>query len=355
MKDGFTLEEIGKRVEAKIVGDPSYLLKGVDELATATPTDVSFLANTKYENLALSSYAGVICVNTAHECKEGKNYLVSDNPSLTFQKVISLFLIASDFESGFKGVHPTAIIHETASIGDNVTIGPYSIIDKRVVIGDHTIIHGHVTISPQAVIGTRCAIHSQVTIREGSQIGNRVVIQPGAVIGACGFGYLTDENGNHHKIPQLGNVILEDDVEIGANTTIDRARFKSTTIAKGTKVDNLVQIGHNVSIGENSILVSQTGVSGSVRIGKNVVIGGQTGLVGHIQICDRVKIGAQSGVSKSILKPGNYRGFPLAEYTEFNRYAVHLKKIGQYANKIKELESRLEEIEEASRALVSSS
>lgn len=345
MKQAISLQKLSEKTKAQFKGDPEYLVTGVDELSTATPQDVSFFSNPKYEKLASSSEAGILCTPPNYPFVEGKNYLISDNPSKTFQLILEFFIQESGTQSGFGKIHPTAVIHETAVIGQNVSIGPSAVIDQGVVIGDDTVIHAHVFIGAKTSVGKKCLFYPQVVIREGSKIGDRVILQSGAVIGSCGFGYLTDEKGRHHKIPQLGCVILEDDVEIGANSTIDRARFKATIVSKGTKIDNLVQVGHNVTIGEHSIIVSQTGISGSVKIGNHVVIGGQTGMVGHIEICDGVKIGAQSGISKSILQPGNYRGFPLAEYNEFNRYIVGLKRVGEYANRISKLEKRLAELE----------
>jgi UDP-3-O-[3-hydroxymyristoyl] glucosamine N-acyltransferase len=336
-----SLEELSKKTNARAVGNLDYTVSGVDELSTATPQDVSFFSNPKYEKQAATSLAGILCVPLSYSLSAEKNYLVSDNPSKTFQQILEIFMKKSDTQSGFEGIHPTAVIHESAVIGKGVSIGPFVVIDRGVEIEENTVIYAHVFVGAKTVIGKNCLFYSHVTIREGSRIGNRVILQSGSVIGSCGFGYLTDEKGKHHKIPQLGGVVLEDDVEIGANTTIDRARFKSTIISKGTKIDNLVQIGHNVSIGEDSIIVAQCGISGSVKIGKNVVIGGQTGIVGHVEICNRVQIGAQSGVSKSILEPGNYRGFPLTEYQEFNKYLVRLKRVGEYANRIAELEKQL--------------
>jgi len=338
-----TLEQLSEVTKATAVGNLAYSVTGVDELASASDQDVSFFSNPKYEKLANSSKAGILCVPPTYPLSPLKNYLVSDNPSKTFQQIIQIFMKESDNQTGFQDIHETAVIHKSAKIGNSVKIGPYVVIDQGVEIGNHTIIAGHTVIGAKTVIGKNCHFYANVTIRESTKIGDRVVLQSGAIIGSCGFGYLTDEKGNHHKIPQLGNVVLEDDVEIGANSTIDRARFKATIVSKGTKIDNLVQIGHNVVIGKHSIIVAQTGISGSVRIGNYVVIGGQTGVIGHVEICDGVKIGAQSGVTKSILKPGNYRGFPITEYTEFNKYLVRLRKIADRADKIIDLEKRLVE------------
>jgi UDP-3-O-[3-hydroxymyristoyl] glucosamine N-acyltransferase len=195
-------------------------------------------------------------------------------------------------------------------------------------------------------VGSGCLFYPHVIIREKCTIGNRVILQPGAVIGSCGFGFTTDALGKHTKLDQLGTVIIEDDVEVGANTTIDRARFKSTIIAKGTKIDNLVQIGHNVHIGPDNIIVSQTGIAGSTKTGKNNVFGGQTGIVGHLEIADYVMIATRGGVSKSILKAGKYAGSPVMGLSEYNRQQVYLRKIETYIEQIETLETRLQKLEE---------
>ncbi|HPE84710.1 MAG TPA: UDP-3-O-(3-hydroxymyristoyl)glucosamine N-acyltransferase, partial [Chlamydiales bacterium] len=186
-----------------------------------------------------------------------------------------------------------------------------------------------------------CTIYPHVTIRERSQIGNRVTIQPGAVIGSCGYGYTMDAKGHHNKLEQIGNVIIEDDVEIGANTTIDRARFKSTRIGRGTKLDNLVQIGHNVSLGEDNLIISQSGIAGSAKTGRHVFMGGQGGIVGHVDITDNVQIATRGGVSKDIKTSGIYGGGPVMPMKEFNTMQVHIRKLSSYAKRLKELEIQL--------------
>lgn len=184
-----------------------------------------------------------------------------------------------------------------------------------------------------------------MTVRELCIIGNRVILQPGVVVGSCGFGYITDKQGRHTKLNQLGNVIIEDDVEIGANTTIDRSRFKNTEIRRGTKIDNLVQIGHGVILGEDNIIVAQTGIAGSSKLGKNVILAGHVAVAGHLQICDRVVVAGCSGVTKSITEAGKYGGVPAVPLQEYNRNAVYLRNIEASIQKIKELESRLQALE----------
>jgi UDP-3-O-[3-hydroxymyristoyl] glucosamine N-acyltransferase len=323
----YSLEQLSLVTKTKLVGDPGYIIHGVDDLGHATPEDASFLANPLYRPLLETTNAGVVCVDLKTKLREDKNYLISDNPSETFEILIQLFLGHRSSLTGFSGVHPSAVIHPTAKIGQNVAIGPLTVIDANVIIEDNTHIGAHVVIGPSVTVGTSCVIHAHVTIREGCVVGHRVIIQPGVVIGSCGFGYSTDAKGIHTKQQQLGIVILEDDVEIGANTTIDRARFKATRIGRGTKVDNLVQIGHNTELGMHNIIVSQTGIAGSVKTGRNVVMGGQTGTVGHIEIAGGAMFAARSGIKKSIRNPGKYGGNPAVSLDEHNREQVILRRL----------------------------
>lgn len=340
----FTLQEIAELTESTLVGNPDHLISGVDSLENAGSEDVSFLANPRYRILMSRSKAGVICVENHFPVEEGKNFLLSDEPSITFQKIIKIVLLPHN-SSGFKGIHPSAIIHESADICQDVKIGPSVVIDKNVKIGRGCVIHPFAFIGPNSSLGEDCVIYSNVSIREKTILGNRVILQPGVVIGSCGFGYITDQKGQHAKLEQLGFVIIEDDVEVGANTTIDRARFKATRIGKGTKIDNLVQIGHNVNIGSNNIVISQTGIAGSVKTGENVMFGGQVGIVGHVEIASNVMIATRGGVSKSITKPGKYGGSPVTNITKYNRQQAHVRKIPEYLAQIEELKKRIEELE----------
>ncbi len=191
------------------------------------------------------------------------------------------------------------------------------------------------------MIGFDCLFHAHVTVREECVIGNRVILQPGCVIGSCGFGYATNREGKHQKLQQLGKVIIGDDVEIGANSTVDRSRFKSTEIRSGTKIDNLVQIGHGVIIGEDNIIVAQTGIAGSSQTGKHVILAGQVAVAGHIKICDNAIIAGRGGVSKSVENPGKYGGYPLLPLNEYNRMCVHMRNLENSSKKIKDLENKL--------------
>lgn len=334
----YTLRDLEALTKTQLDGNPDHVIIGVESLESASSEDASFLANPRYKEAMVRSSAGVVFITPSEDRPEGKNYLISENPSMAFQQVASLFLDSPYNQTGFLGIHETAVIHPSVILGKNVQIGPYVTIDQGVEIRDYTQILSHVSIGAGSLIGSHCMIYPHVTIREKSLIGNRVVIQPGAVIGSCGFGFSTDARGIHSKLAQLGIVELEDDVEIGANTTIDRARFKKTLISQGTKIDNLVQIGHNVQIGPHNIIISQTGISGSSKTGRHVVIGGQCGIAGHLHIADGSMIAAKSGVSKTIDKPGKYSGVPVMPLAEYNKQQVYLRKIAKYIKRIEALE-----------------
>jgi len=346
MTKQFSLAELSELTETDLVGNPNLKISSVDNLESASEQDASFLANPRYKEAMKQSNAGVICIDRNTNLIEGKNFLVSDNPSNTFQLIAEKILAASHQGSGFQGIHPSAIIHVSATIGKDVIIGPHVVIDAHTTIGDRTQIFPSVSIGPGVTVGEECTLYPGSIIRERCVLGNRVILQPGAVIGSCGFGYTTNhQTGRHTKLEQIGTVILEDDVEIGANATIDRARFKTTLIKKGTKVDNLVQIAHNVELGENNIIVSQTGIAGSAKLGNNVFLGGQSGVVGHLSICDNVKIATRGGVSKSIKKPGIYGGGPVSPMPEFNKRQVLLRKIETFVKEIENLKKRIDELE----------
>ncbi len=342
----FTLLELSTITKSTLIGDPNYEIIYVNTLENASSLDVSFLANPRYIEAMKKSKAGVICIDSNTEMIEGKNYLISNDPSRTFQIIAEIILSNQKVDSSFYGIHETAVIHQSATIGKNVTIGPYSVIDKNAIISDNTRISSHVYVGPNVKIGKDCLFYSSCIVRENCVIGDRTIIQPGAVIGSCGFGLIPDSQGKFQKLQQIGNVILEDDVEIGANTTIDRARFGSTIIKKGTKIDNLVQIAHNVQIGENVAIAAQTGIAGSAKIGNNVLMGGQVGIVGHIEVTNNIMLATRSGVSKSIKNPGKYNGSPAIDLNTYNRNQIHLRQIEKYINIIKELEKKVASLEE---------
>lgn len=339
----FTVQELANLTGAKAIGNLSHQISSVAPLESAQKQSVTFFANQKYLEALQHSNAGLICISPEAPTQEGKNYLISNNPSVTFQKIAQLLLPKPP--SAFTGIHPTAVVHESVELAPHVCVGPYAVIDQGCEIGEGTYIEAFVAIGPGVTIGKECHLYPHVTIREGVKIGNRVILQPGAVIGSCGYGYATDGQGKHKKLEQLGIVSIQDDVEIGANTTIDRARFGETIIGEGSKLDNLVQIGHNTQIGKQNLIISQVGIAGSVKTGRNVVLGGQVGVAGHLEIGDFSNIAAKAGISKSLQGKESYAGVPATKISEHYRNLVNIKTITHSLKEIKTLKEKIEQLE----------
>jgi UDP-3-O-[3-hydroxymyristoyl] glucosamine N-acyltransferase len=341
----FTLAELADQLHVELIGNPGQLIAGANALDKATPSDASFLANPRYREAMKESLAGVICIDRQTPIVSGKNYFVSDDPSRVFQQIVELFLLCQ-CDTAFTGIHPSAIIDPSACLGQDVTIGPFAVIDANARIGDGSKIGSHTFIGSSVEIGRDCQIHPSCVIRERCRLGHRVILQSGCIVGSCGFGYTTDKTGCHQKLEQLGIVMIEDDVEIGANTTIDRSRFDMTIIRKGTKIDNLVQIAHNVEIGPYNLIAAQTGIAGSAKTGHHVMMGGQVGVLGHVVVDDMTMIATRGGVSKSI-KSGKYRGSPAIPINDYNRQEVHVRRLEEYVERIKQLERKIIELENA--------
>ncbi|MCE5315811.1 MAG: UDP-3-O-(3-hydroxymyristoyl)glucosamine N-acyltransferase [Parachlamydia sp.] len=352
-KRTFTLKELADLTIARLIGDPDYRIQNVADLESATGEDASFFSKipygqvSRYEKALEQTAAGVIFIHPEIPLIQGKNYLLHEDPSRAFQITLEAIKGKEPFLTGFSGIHPTAVVHPTAKLSKDVTVGPHAIVDEKSAIGERTHIGAGCYIGPETSIGSDCRLHPHVTVREQCTIGNRVILQPGVVIGSCGFGYTTDRQGKHIKLNQVGTVIIEDDVEIGANTTIDRSRFKTTRIGRGTKIDNLVQIGHGAVIGPDNLIVALTGVAGSSETGRHVVLAGQCGINGHIKIADGVILSARSGASKSITKPGKYGGVPAMPIEEHNRLSVLQRNLEKYVERIRALEERLASLEKS--------
>lgn len=329
---------------SSLKGDPDYIIEDIDVLESASSKDASFLSNPRYIKLLKTSEAGAIFVPKDLPVEEGKNYLVSENPSVAIQKLMEHFHSKLSTTTAFEGIHSTAVVHPTAQVAPSAQIGPYVVIDADCVVGKGTVIHSHCVLGAGVTVGKDCVLFQQVTLRERTSVGDRVIFQPGAVIGSCGFGYIQDPKGRHIKLQQLGTVEIQDDVEIGANCTIDRARFKKTIIQQGTKIDNLVQIAHNVEIGKHSILISQTGIAGSTKVGNHAIFGGQSASIGHMDITDHVMVAAGAAVSKSITESGKYGGRPAEKLSDHNRKQVYMRNIDKWCKRIEELEERIEEL-----------
>ncbi len=337
-----TLAEVAEIVKGKIVGERTLVITGFSSIDRAKEGDIAFLSHRKYLPMARETKASALLVPLNIEVPS-KSVIQTANPSLAFAQIMAV-CVNKRSPSGNKGIHKTAIIAKDANIGKNVSIGPYTVIENKVKIGNNTVIYSGCYVGPETTIGEDCLIYPHITLREAVSIGNRVIIHSGTVIGSDGFGF-ESVDGVHQKIPQMGTVVIEDDVEIGANVTIDRARMDKTIIGKGTKIDNLVQIAHNVVIGENCIIVSQVGISGSTTIGKGSVLAGQVGIVGHIEIGEGSIIYAKSGISKSLPPLSKVFGYPAQPLNEFKKVHANIQRLPQYIKTIQQLNKRVEDLE----------
>lgn len=336
-----TLKEIAKLIDGEVVGNGDILITGASGIKEAAEGDITFLANPKYMPLMDKTRAAAI-ITSADAQKTNKPIILTENPSLAFAKIISM--IIPDEAGHPQGIDYTVVMGKNVVLGKDVAIGPYVVIGDNVTIGDNTVIYAGCFIGHHTKIGSKTLIYPHVSIRERISIGSRVIIHSGTVIGSDGFGFATIK-GLHHKIPQVGTVEIADDVEIGANVTIDRARFDKTVIGRGTKIDNLVQIAHNVIIGENSLIVAQVGISGSTIIGDNVTLAGQAGLVGHITVGNNAIVAAQSGVSKNVAADTMVSGYPARPFMTTQRANASLQNLPKLFDQVRELKKKIESLE----------
>lgn len=336
------LSEIAALIGGKLTGDADVLINSVAKIDEAGKGDLTFLYLSHYEKFFTSTGASAILVKPDfNKSRSDIAYIEVDSPEKAFALVIINFFSP---ELKLNGIDKAAFVDSSSSLGENVALGKNVVIGANCVIGNNVKIFHNTVLLDNVEVGDNSVLYQNISIREDCKIGKRVIIHPGAVIGADGFGYQKDEKGVYHKVPQIGNVVIEDDVEIGANTTIDRAALGSTIIKKGTKIDNLVQIAHNVYVGNNTVMSAQSGVSGSVKIGNNVILAGQVGLAGHLDIGDNVILIAQSGVSKSISKPGMYFGTPAKEFKTAKILEAHFRNFPEYVERIKKLEEEIKKL-----------
>ena len=341
--------EVANIVNGKIIGDENIEISNVAKIEEAEAGDLTFISNMKYKKYLRTTTASAVLIAGDMQFEELQNrdkpitLLKVTDPYKSFLQAIELFCPQS--KPMAQGIHPTAIISAAAKISENVSIGAYVFIGEGTVIGsDTTIYHGSV-IGNDVLIGNKSVIHPNVTIKENCRIGDRVIIHSGTVIGSDGFGFTPKDDGSYEKVPQRGIVVIHNDVEIGANCTIDRATIGETRIGSGTKLDNLIHIAHNVVIGEHTVIAAQTGISGSTKVGKYCSFGGQVGLTGHIKIADRTKIGAQSGVPKSIVESGKtYFGYPAKELQETLKIQAAIGKLPDLLYEIRSMQKRIEEL-----------
>jgi len=331
----YTLKELAELVKGEFTGDGAVTIRGVAGIEEAREGDITVLADARYESLLSTTEASALIRDNRRECKIPS--IVTDKPFLAFVEILGLFAHSTDVEVP-PGAHGRAIVDATAEIGENVSVGPFCRIGRDARIGAGTRILFGTYVGDRVVIGEDCVIYPNVTIRESSQLGDRVILHPGVVIGADGFGFTWDGE-RHVKVPQIGRVVIEDDVEIGANSAIDRATTSVTRVCRGTKIDNFVQIGHNCLVGKNSILSGQTGLAGSTKLGEGVIVGGQTGFMGHITIGDGVVVAAQSGVTKSVPPGVTVMGFPAREHGLARRIFACMARLPELFQRVKALEA----------------
>lgn len=338
------IKDIAYLVNGKIYGNDNINVTNVARIEEARQGDISLIYLPAYEKYFETTKASVVLVKPGFKKSRTDLTIIEvDSPDKAFLKIILKYFTP---EFNFEGIDSSAYIHPTAKIGSNVALGKNVVISAGCTINDNTKIFHNTVIYENVEIGNDCLLFSNISIRENCKIGKRVIIHSGAVIGSDGFGFNPDQNGVYQKIPQIGNVLIEDDVEIGANVSIDRASLGSTIIKRGTKIDNLVQVAHNVVIGENTVISSQSGISGSTKVGNNCIIAGQVGIVGHIEIADKSVLMAQAGISKSISKPGYYFGSPAKEIKTARVLEAHIRNLPEYSEKIKNLESEILKLKE---------
>lgn len=332
------LHEIAQLVGGELVGDRNLVITGVAGIKEAQKGDITFLANAKYLPFLRQTQASAVIASPGTDA--GTLALVRANdPSQAFTKVVSVFM--PEPPPVEPGVHASAVIARGAYLGERVSVGPQAVIEEGVRLGDDVVIGAGCVIGRGSTVGRRSRLYPQVTVREDARIGERVIIHSNSVIGSDGFGYETVEGGKHVKIPQAGSVEIGDDVEIGSCVCIDRGRFRSTKIGRGTKIDNLVQIAHNVMIGEDCLIVSQVGISGSTEVGDRAVIAGQAGLVGHITIGHDAVIGARSGVSKSVPAGSVVLGEPARPIQEQKKLFAAIARLPEFFKEFAELKKKL--------------
>jgi UDP-3-O-[3-hydroxymyristoyl] glucosamine N-acyltransferase len=333
----YTLRELADLIGGEIAGDDAVVIKGAAGIEEAREGDVTVLSDARYEKFLATTGASAVIRPKGVECAHPS--IVSEKPQLAWIKILGIFAHFTDAETS-PGAHPTALVDPTAAIGERVSIGPFCWIGREARIGAGTRVLPGSFVGDRVTLGRDCLIYPNVTIRESSEIGDRVILHPGVVIGADGFGFAWDGE-RHVKIPQIGRVVIEDDVEIGANSAVDRATTVVTRVCRGSKIDNLVQVGHNCVVGRNSILSGQTGLAGSTVLGQGVIVGGQTGFMGHITVGDGVVIAAQTGVTKSVPPGVTLSGFPAREHGLARRIYACMTRLPELFQRVKALEGAL--------------
>jgi UDP-3-O-[3-hydroxymyristoyl] glucosamine N-acyltransferase len=339
------ISEIAREIGAVVDGNPDAEIVGVGKIEESKRGEITFLANPKYEKYIETTKATAVIVSESFKTRRTDIVLLrAKDPYVAFVFALKKLMPTRELLSA--GVHPSAYISPDAKIGEGARIGAFASILGNARIGNRTAVFPNSTIGNGTEIGDDCSIYSNVSIYGDMKIGNRVIIHAGTVVGSDGFGFAPKDDGTYEKIPQMGIVLIEDDVEIGSNCTIDRATLGETKICRGAKIDNLVQVAHNVVIGENTVVAAQTGISGSTKIGKHCMIGGQVGFAGHLEIADNTNFGAQSGVPKSIKDSGKtFLGYPARELRETHKIWAASEMLPKVIREFTELQHKVEELE----------
>ena len=336
----FTAEQIAEILEGEVVGNPKAEVHKLSKIEEGIVGSLTFLANPKYNNFIYTTQATITIVNNSFipEGAIATTLIKVEDAYLSFSKLLEFYNQAKGIKNG---IESQSVLSENVKYGENLYLGSFSYISSNVILGNNVKIHPNCFIGENVVIGNNVTIFAGVKIFSESEIGNNCVIQSGSIIGSDGFGFAPNQDGTFTKIPQIGNVIIEDNVNIGSCTTIDRATMGSTIIRKGVKLDNQIQIAHNVEIGENTVIAAQTGVAGSTKIGKGCMIGGQVGIAGHLNIGNNVRIQAQSGVGRNIKDSEILQGSPAFGYTDFSKSYVHFRKLPKIITEIEELKKQM--------------
>ncbi|MEA4839512.1 MAG: UDP-3-O-(3-hydroxymyristoyl)glucosamine N-acyltransferase [Bacteroidales bacterium] len=339
-----TAKQLASYLSGEIEGNPDVSVNNISKIEEGQPGTLTFLANPKYAPYIYTTKASIVLVN--------KNFIPEQTIHATlirvenaYQCLAQLLTLINQSKPRKSGIGSLVSIDPTAVLGENLYVGDFTCIGKNSKIGNDTQIYPHVYIGDQVKIGTNCILYPGIKIYDDCIIGNNCILQAGVIIGGDGFGFAPKETGDYQKIPQIGNVVIEDDVEIGANTTVDRATMGSTIVHRGVKLDNLIQVAHNVEVGENTVIAAQTGIAGSTKIGKNCMVGGQVGFSGHIHIADGIQIGAQSGISNNLTDHSTpYMGYPAIPARQFAKASVIYKNLPELSFEVSKLRKEMEEL-----------
>lgn len=340
----FSAKQIAAYLGGEIVGDENTIVSTFAKIEEGVPGALSFLSNPKYTSYIYDTQSSIVLVNSDFVAEKPVKATLIKTPN-AYESLAKLMSLYEKFKPKKKGVSPMAFVAKNATIGEDVYIAPFVYIGENAVVGNNTIIEANVSVGDGATIGSDCILYSGVTIYHGCKVGDRCILHAGSVVGSDGFGFAPGANG-YDKIPQIGIAVLEDDVELGANTCVDRATMGATTIKRGVKLDNMVQVAHNVVIDEHTVMAAQCGIAGSTKVGRWCMVGGQSGISGHIQIGDQVKVGGHSAISNSVKDGKAVMGYPAFDHTQFARASVVFKKLPEMYREMDVLKKEIESLKQ---------